>query len=220
MTFRLGVISDIHGDLGALQQALAHFDRLGVDQVVCAGDVVDGGDQPEQVIALLRERGIPTIMGNHDRWALARHDSGEPEHAGDARPLYMSPDSISWLASLPKVWRRTIEGVRVVMVHGTPSSDMDGIYPNTPGSELERMLERAEADVMVCGHTHVPLVRHVAGGRLAINAGALWRGAEGAGQAMLLDPSGGRSRLAEGPQSGCYGVLELPSKRWTLHQLG
>ena len=220
MTTRLGIISDLHADLGALQQALAHLDQLGVAQLVCAGDVVDGGDQPEQVIALLRERGIPTIMGNHDRWALARHDQGEPEHDGDARRLYMSPDAISWLAGLPKAWRRTIEGVRVVVVHGTPLSDMDGIYPGETGSELESWLAVAEADVLIAGHTHVPLVRHVAGGRLVINAGALWRGAEAAAQAMLLDPGGGPSRPAGRPQGGCCGVLELPSKRWTPHRLG
>ena len=219
MTFRLGIISDLHADLGALQQALAHFDHLGVDQVVCAGDVIDGGDQPEQVIALLHERGIPTVRGNHERWALARHGSGEPEHDGDARKLYMSPDAINWLSGLPKVWRRTIEGVRVVVVHGTPLSDMDGIYPGETGSELESWLAVAEADVLICGHTHIPLLRHVSGGRLIVNPGALWRGAEAAAEALLLDPSGEPSRPAERPQGGCYGVLELPSKRWTLHRL-
>ena len=218
MTTRVGVISDLHGDLEALQQALEHLDELGVDQVACAGDVVDGGDQPEQVIALLRERGIPTIRGNHERWALARHDRGEPEHDGDARLLYMSPDAITWLASLPKVWRTTIEGIRVVVVHGTPLSDMDGIYPSETGSELESWLAVAEADVLIAGHSHIPLHRHISGGKLVVNPGALWRGAEAAAEAMALDPSGGPSRPAEGPQGGCYGVLELPSKRWTLHR--
>ena len=56
MTFLLGIINDLHADLGALQLALARLDELGVDQIVCAGDIVDGGDEPEQVIALRRER--------------------------------------------------------------------------------------------------------------------------------------------------------------------
>ena len=220
MTTRLGVISDLHADLRALQQALVQFDHLGADMVVCAGDVIDGGDQPEEVIDLLRERDIPTVMGNHDRWALARHDNGEPEHDGDARPLYMSADAINWLASLPKVWRKTIECVRAVVVHGTPLSDMDGIYPGETGSELESWLAVAEADVLVVGHTHIPLLRHVSGGRLVVNPGALWRGAEAAAQAMLLDPGGGPSRPAERPQGGCCGLLELPATRWSLHRVG
>ena len=216
MTFRLGIISDIHADLGALQQALDQFDHLRVDQVVCAGDVVDGGDQPEEVIALLRDRGIPTIRGNHDRWALLRHDDGEPEHDGDARKLFLSPAAATWLAGLPKTWCRTIEGVRVVVVHGTPLSDMDGIYPGETGSELESWLAVAEADVLVAGHTHIPLVRHVSGGKLVVNPGALWRAAGDAAQAMVLDSDGGPARVAERPQGGGYGVLELPSKRWTV----
>ena len=219
MTFRLGIISDLHADLGALQAALDHLDHLAVDQVVCAGDVVDGGDQPEEVIALLVERGIPTILGNHDRWALMRHDNGEPEHVGDHGKVVLSTNAVNWLASLPKVWRRTIEGVCVLVVHGTPTSDMDGVYPTTPGSELERMLERAEADALICGHTHIPLLKHVSGGRLVVNAGALWRGAEAVAMALLVDPDGGPSRPAERPQGGCYGVLELPRKRWTLRRL-
>ena len=219
MTTRLGIISDLHADLGALQQALAHLDHLGVGQVVCAGDVVDGGDEPEEVIALLREQGIPTVRGNHDRWSLERCDDGAPEHDGDARPLFLSDTAVGWLRGLPKVWRQTIEGVRVVVCHGSPMSDMDGIYPGKTGSELESWLAVAEADVLIAGHTHNPLVRHVSGGRLVVNPGALWRGAEAAAQAMALDPSGGPSRPAEGPQGGGYGVLELPSKRWTLHRL-
>ena len=63
MTTLLGIITDLHADLGALRAALDRLDALGVDRVVCAGDIVDGGDQPEEVIALLRKREIPCIRG-------------------------------------------------------------------------------------------------------------------------------------------------------------
>ena len=219
MTFRLGIITDVHADLGALRTALDRLDALGVDQIVCAGDIVDGGDQPEQVIALLRDRVIPCIQGNHDRWALMRHDNGEPEHHGDARKLFPKGETVAWLASLPTRWDATIEGVRVAVRHGTPKSDMDGIYPDAAGSELARWCEQAEADVLVVGHTHIPVMLHVAGGKLVVNPGALWRGAEAFEAAMLLDPAGGPTRSAERAQGGCFGVLELPSMRWTQHRL-
>jgi len=219
MTIKLGVITDVHADLGALQAALAHMDDLGVDLVVCAGDIVEGGDEPDEVVALLRAHGVVCIRGNHDRWALARHDNGDPEHDGDARKLYLRPETVQWLGALPTRWDRAIEGVRVAVRHGTPSSDMDGIYPGVTGSELERMLERAEADVLIVGHTHIPLVRHAGGGKLVVNPGALWRGAEASGAAMLLDPGEGPSRTAEQVQGGCHGVLELPGMRWTQHRL-
>lgn len=211
MGIKLGVITDLHADLGALRDALQEFDRLGVDRIVCAGDIVDGGDQPTAVIALLREWQIPCVRGNHDRWAMMRHDTGEPEHDGHARRLFLSPADVAWLAALPKRWDATIEGVRIAVRHGTPGSDMEPIYPDAAGSDLDRYLRQAEADVLIVGHTHIPVERPVSGGRLVVNPGALWRGAE-AFQAAA--PEGGGQ-----VQGGCYGVLECPSKRWTQHRL-
>jgi putative phosphoesterase len=218
MIFKLGVITDLHADLGALQAALAHLDDLGVDLIVCCGDIVDGGDEPEEVIALLRERGIPCIQGNHDRWAVARHARGEAAHAGDARKLALAHDSVAWLAALPTRWDRTIEGVRVAVRHGTPKSDMDGICPDASGADLERWCEQADADVLIVGHTHVPVERHVSGGRLVVNPGALWRGAEASEISMLSRTGGGPLNAAERAQGSCFGVLELPSRRWTRHR--
>ena len=103
--------------------------------------------------------------------------------------------------------------------HGTPLSDMDGIYSDLSGSELESWLAVAEADVLIVGHTHIPLVKHVSGGKLVANPGALWRGAEAFEAAMLLDPGGGPPGAAERAQGGCFGVLELPSKRWKQRRL-
>ena len=129
----LGIITDVHADLAALRAALDHFDAQGVDNIVCAGDIVDGGDQPEQVIALLRERGIPCIRGNHDRWAVMRHGRGEAEHHGDAGKRFIEAGTVAWLKALPTRWDDSLEGVRVAVRHGTPYSDMDGIYPTAQG---------------------------------------------------------------------------------------
>ncbi len=215
MTFKLGIITDIHADLGALQAALQRMDDMGVDLILCAGDIVDGGAQPEQVIFLLRERLIPCISGNHDRWAVRRQKDGQPGHEGDAQKLMLKPETVDWLAKLPAKWSRTIEGVRVVVVHGSPRSDMDGMYPDATDADLESWLRQAEADVLIAGHTHVPLMLHAPGGKLVVNPGALWRGAERSEAVMMLvDPSGGPSKDAERAQGGCFGVLELPSKRW------
>lgn len=215
MSFKLGVITDVHSDLGALKAALEELDAIGVDLIVCAGDIVDGGDEPDEVVALLRERGITSIRGNHDRWSMARHTRGEPEHDGETRKRFLKPETVAWITSLSMKWDRTAEGVRIALRHGTPRSDMDGIYSDVSGSELESWLAAAEADVLIVGHTHIPLVKHVSGGKLVVNPGALWRGAEASEAAMLLDSAGGPPRTAERAQGGCYGVLELPAKRWT-----
>ena len=200
MTTRVAFITDLHADLLALEAALTLIDAMGIGLIVCAGDLVDGGDQPEQVIALLRGREIPCIRGNHDRWAVARSDTGEPEHEGAVRKLLLKPATVAWLAGLPTRWDATLEGVRVAVRHGTPKSDMDGIYPDATECDLDRWLRQAEADVLVVGHTHIPLEKHASGGRMVLNPGALWSGAEA---------------LA----GGCLGVLELPAKRWTVHRV-
>ena len=68
---RLGLISDIHGDVAALERAWSHLTTMGVDQVVSAGDLVGYGPFPDRVIAFLNDHQIPSVRGNHDRWALS-----------------------------------------------------------------------------------------------------------------------------------------------------
>lgn len=118
----LGILSDVHADLHALRDALAQMERLGCDVAVCAGDLVDWGLFPEQTIALLRESRMPCVRGNHDRWAVRE---GE-----DASGWDLTSRAVRFLDDLPPSWSRTIEGIRVVVWHARPGSDMDGVYPD------------------------------------------------------------------------------------------
>ncbi len=70
---KLGIISDIHGDACALELAWAHLTVLGVDRIVCAGDLVGYGPHPDRVIEFVREHAIDRVRGNHDRWAIERN---------------------------------------------------------------------------------------------------------------------------------------------------
>ena len=215
MITKLGFITDLHADLGALQAALTHMDSRGVDLIVCGGDIVDGGDCPEQTIALLQDRMIPCIRGNHDRWAVERQDRGDPAHQGDERPLPLRDETVDWLRGLPETWSATIGGVRVVACHGTPLSDSEGIHPDEEDDELAQWLAMMGAEVLLCGHTHVPVARTLAGGAV-LNPGALWRGAE-AFQASLGPPE--ELPAAARHVGGAFGVLELPSRRWSVHHV-
>ena len=96
--FRLGIVTDVHGDVHALADALAQIDRLGCDQIVCCGDVVDYGLFPDETIDLLAGRRIPTVRGNHDRWAI----EGSSATGGG---WDLSKASRRFLASLPTEWR-------------------------------------------------------------------------------------------------------------------
>src|SRR5687767_4693566 len=67
---RVAVISDIHGNMTAFDAALADIAAQGIERIVCLGDAIQGGPQPVEVVATLRELGCPVVMGNADNWLL------------------------------------------------------------------------------------------------------------------------------------------------------
>ena len=163
---RLAVITDIHADVHALRDAIAQIDRLGVDRILCCGDLVDYGLFPDETLTLLRERRVIAIRGNHDRWAL-QHDTMSATDLSEA--------SHEYLDSLPTGWRKLVDGARVVLAHARPGSDMQGIPADSTADELAAILDEAGADILIVGHTHVPFVRRLNDGRIVVNPGALLR---------------------------------------------
>ncbi|WP_251341990.1 metallophosphoesterase family protein [Haloplanus halophilus] len=146
---RLGVISDIHGNRVALDAVLD--DLPTVDGLVCAGDVVGYNPWPADCVAAVRDRGIPTVMGNHDR-AVAR-DTGFRFNAMAAAGVEyarrrLDADALSWLSDLPDE-RRVVDG-RVKLVHGHPDDPDRYTYPEEFAAS---MLD--DEDLLVTGHTHV-----------------------------------------------------------------
>lgn len=220
---RIAFISDVHGDLHALRDALAQAERLRCDAVVCAGDLVDG-PFPEETIALVRARGIPCVRGNHDRWAVARGGTAgscaASPSTGNGPAPRLSVQALEFLAALPVAWDAKLGGVRVAVRHGTPRSDMDGVYPeNARGSDVDRWLAEARADVLVVGHTHAAFVLRGLGGGLVVNPGALCRGPVESGSRAASHGSDERADASgPAPAGGTFGVLELPEGRFTLHR--
>jgi putative phosphoesterase len=207
---RLAIISDLHADVHALRDALAQIERLGCDEIVCAGDILDWGLFPEETIRVLREQRIPCIRGNHDRWAVsAGHDTTGWD---------LTPSAMAFLEALPASWARRIDDVRVAVWHARPGSDMNGIYPDASSTELSSLLDRAGCDVLVVGHTHLPFARFV-GRRLVCNPGALLRDpAQPMDGAILFDQATGKFAPAPAPGGGTFGVLEVPALRFTVHR--
>jgi len=168
---RIGVISDPHGCLVSLETALSWLDQNFVDLVVCAGDVASFGPQPNECVALLAERGIPTVQGNSDRDLLW------PSHippAADARIAQiaviedwcrerLTPASREWLAALPP---DLTPAPGVLVVHGTPgdptaiiTADSMPIFPSG-------------VTTVAAGHLHTPFILRTKRG-LWVNAGSV-----------------------------------------------
>jgi putative phosphoesterase len=146
---RLGVISDVHGNRVALEAVLD--DLPDVDRLVCAGDVVGYNPWPADCVAAMRDRSIPTVMGNHDRAVAGetpfRFNSMAAAGVDYARER-LDDDGLAWLADLPS--ERAVAGGRVKLVHGHPDDPDRYTYPE----EFSARMLQGE-DLLVTGHTHV-----------------------------------------------------------------
>jgi putative phosphoesterase len=166
---KLGFISDVHGDPEALERACNHLRALGADEILCAGDIVGYGPNPDAAVAFLAERGIRCVRGNHDRWALQR-PAGAPDPFGGGAP---GAATLGFLAQLPNHLVVTKGDRRAVIVHGSIRSDMEFVLrPTHPPEVLRRDLVSVDAHLLVVGHTHEPMWFRCAQG-LVLNPGSL-----------------------------------------------
>lgn len=158
---KLGIVSDIHGNLAGLQQALTLMGS--VDGLLCLGDCIFDYQFSNEVVALLREREALVIQGNHEETFFSPAGTGARERAGVDREL------MAYLSDQP--YRRTLEcdRSRMLMVHSTPWEPR-GAYVFPHSAALARFGE-VDADVVLYGHTHAQLVQRV-GGVLVVNPGS------------------------------------------------
>ncbi|MFC6720276.1 metallophosphoesterase family protein [Halovenus amylolytica] len=157
----IGLISDIHGNLAALEAVLA--DMPDVDAVVNAGDVVGYGPWPAECVKRIRHPRSYSIMGNHD----ARLFWDEITDAGDAYAAeVLADEQKAWIKSLPD--QRLLFDDRLKVVHGHPVDRFQYTYQ----PEFDETLLDAE-DMLVLGHTHRQGSARVDGDRLVVNPGSV-----------------------------------------------
>lgn len=182
---RVAALSDIHGNLPALEAVLSDVERESVDAIVVAGDTVSG-PWPAEVFDRVVAVGARIVRGNADRLEeVARHDSSlgawNADHLGRGR--------LASIAEWPLTLELDVDGLGTVLVcHATPRSD-EPIYTRiTPADEVAALLGRVDADVLVCGHTHMQYDRKLANGLRLVNPGSVgmpYEGRRGAFWALL-----------------------------------
>ncbi len=186
---RVAVVTDIHGNLPALQASLDAIDRLGIDRIYCGGDLVGYGPHPNGVCELIEDRGIPTIYGNYD-YAIAREldDCGCAYVTQHDREL--GQQSVAWtlantnrrskdfMRGLPFDLRFELGEHAVHLVHGSPRKVNEYLFEDKPASLYERLAAAEEAEVLVFGHTHKPWIREH-GGVLFVNCGSVGKPKDG-----------------------------------------
>ncbi len=163
---RVALISDLHGNLIALDAVLADAAKSGVDRVVCLGDVATLGPCPHEVLARLRALGCPCIVGNHDAFlldaALIRAYTETPivVDAVDWCRAQLSADELGFVRTfVPELTIELGGGATLGCYHGTPRSHMEDLLPTASADELDRLLDGRVATVLAGGHTHLQMVR-------------------------------------------------------------
>jgi predicted phosphodiesterase len=174
---RIAAVSDIHGNLLALEAVLADIDRRGVDLTVNLGDILSGPLLPRETADRLMELDFPTISGNHERQVLCldREEMGASDRYASETITQAQRD---WMAALPAVMRPERD---VFMCHATPQNDVDCYLEDLVDGELRPTSLRAieartgscDASLIFCGHSHIPRVAQLHCGQIIVNPGSV-----------------------------------------------
>lgn len=186
---RVGIISDIHANITALEAVLDDLRQQNLEAVYCLGDLVGYAAYPNEVIDRIRRDRTPTIMGNYDDGVgFDRDECGcayrdpEEQRLGDLSLRWtqrtVTADRKEFLRSLPPEIRFAVDGKRFRLVHGSPRRINEYLFEDRPLSSFQRLAATSETDVLIFGHTHKPYIKRV-DGVLFVNAGSVGKPKDG-----------------------------------------
>ena len=197
---KVAFLSDVHANFPALCAALETAQRLGATNIVVAGDLIGSGPHPVEVVRLLMQRGVRAVRGNVERKVLALGSGGkklkgrlDKRRSGHLAwtALQLGQGERGWLAALPECLDLTLGGTAVRVVHGSARGDGEYVYPSVTARVLPLLAGEPRPQVLVCGHSHIPFTRRVAGIRV-VNCGSVGRPVDG-------DPRGSLALVDFGP---------------------
>ncbi len=174
---RIAIISDIHGNLPALEAAVKDIGRRGADAIVNLGDSLSGPLLPLETAQYLMAQDWLHLAGNHERQLLTEA-LGERGLSDEFAFSQLTAKELAWLASLSPACRYTPE---ILLCHGTPGSDSDYLLETVEPhrvrlatlAELDERLGHADAELIACGHTHLPRTVRASTGQLVVNPGSI-----------------------------------------------
>lgn len=180
----IAVFGDIHANLPALEAVLADMQARDLEDLYCLGDLVGYGTFPDEVTQTIRERNIPTLMGNYDQGVGNNSDDcgcaykTDVERARGEQSIrwsnaHTSGENKAFLRALPAYIPLHLGELKVLLVHGSPRKINEYLFEDRPDDYFERIMDAAQADVLVCGHTHLPYHKTLPSGRQIVNAGSV-----------------------------------------------
>ena len=185
MSARVAVLSDVHGNLAALEAVRKAVEREKPDAVIVAGDLVMNGPDPAGAVDAIRDMeasGATIVQGNTDV-AVADFDyaaafpwfaDGIPDTflaAAEWAHDELGDDRLGWLRRLPSERRLVLEDTMILACHASPGSQTQGFDAQLDPSVMLESVSRTDARIICCGHTHLPDVRDL-GWKIIVNGGS------------------------------------------------
>ena len=203
---RIAVFSDVHANLQAMQAVWEDLEGQRPDVVYCLGDLVGYGAHPNEVVEFVRERQVPTVMGNYDEgvgFDLPECGCVYRDPADDARGKLSlqwtrkvtTDENKRYLQGLPFQLRLEDRSPTLLLVHASPRKINEYLYADRPQASFERLAKMAGTDVLLFGHTHLPYTKTV-GRTLFVNTGSVGKPKDGDPRAGYVLLELGRRRKA------------------------
>ncbi len=208
---KIAILSDIHANLIALNAVMDDISKNNCEKTLFLGDYVLAGPEPlptiDYCMHLSTYNNIEMIQGNTDKMLVeysedlfnSLKDAGAPIMANalkeDAHIL--NEEQKEFLKNLPAQKLIEIEGVKILLVHGSPRRNNEDILPDTPPKEVEEMVSETDANIILCGHTHIPCGFQTTTRKTVINVGSVGR------------------PFTEQPKS-CYLILNIENGKFTI----
>jgi putative phosphoesterase len=203
---KVALIGDIHANLPALEAVLDHARSQGITKIWNVGDFLGYGPFPDEVVQLLRkDESVLSVLGNYDskvlefkqkkaKWRKSKHP--DKYLAFEWAYEHLSKKNRKYLRFLSQEMRVKMRGHRILLVHGSPSSDEEHLHPDTPDKRLRELAKLAKADIVVTGHSHQPFARQV--------------------DDVWFINTGSVGRPDDGDPRACYAVLRFQGKEFTV----
>lgn len=212
---KIGILSDIHAHYEGLERALDFLHQQAVDEIWCAGDLVDRGEDSNAVIERIRAEKIACVQGNHDY--SARHTQEQfkndlrfmdyfadtPELSPYSEDMLLlaeiSVDNLTYLDNLPQFLTFERENLTILMSHANTFDRVTYIYPNSRPALFQEVIDAQSADLIILGHTHKPMKVYQDDKLRIVNSGSVYMN-------------------YGNPEQSCA-ILSLPACEFTLYDL-
>lgn len=172
---KIAVISDIHGNIYALDEVLKDIKRQNVNFTICLGDLVGYGCNPNEVIERIRDEKILCIKGNYDASVVDKDYTFIRENEINSFSLpwavkTVTDENIKFLRELPSTTVLEFNNKKIQFVHGSPRKINE--YLTEDYEKINEVIDDFNYDILVCAHTHIPYIKEIEN-KLIINDGSV-----------------------------------------------